>query len=1177
MALFAPRTFPEILSDMISTLLATTPLNDVSFGGVLVTMLEAAAQEDDEQYFQMLQLIRSFSLDTTTGGDLENRAAEFSLTRNPASAASAVVTITDTAIVKVETNTFSGNPGSAAGDTTIDGDASTGFAVAGSIIIGRGTANVETISYSSITDNGTFVTFNLSSPLASDHGTDETIIMGQGGDRLIAIGTIVTVPSTDITESVDFSLDAAATILDGESEVTDVPVTATLAGSFANVPIGSINTFDSKPFSTAVVTNPSRVTNGRDEETDQELRDRIKDHIQSLSRGTGRAITTGISGLVSDEDNKRVVSVSLRDVTLPTDVVKVFIDDGTGFIPTFSKVGFEAVTVAATGGEKFLNIDNVPVLKAFSETLDEEPYNIPDASTLFVEVAGKAETITFSDADFAAPGAATAQEVLIVINASSEHFEGRVSSEGTKVKLFARADQDEEIRVTGGTANAALNFPTDTKFTTKLYLFRDNILTLLSKDGRTASIESGATATWDFSTASHLSVVVDDKINNIQKIWFNPDDFVLPGTVNIVEAVDNINIRAAGLLATASSNDSKVTLTSNTERSSGSKIRVIEKFTSAFNEEASVNVNRTTEFGDNASSVVVFGDANDYVYLGHTDVPFDSIFVELTTPASADVVLNTEFYQGGGVLAFTQFGVEDGTLGFTQDGHIMFSAPFDWAKTTVEGVNAYWIRLQRTELTVPTPPTANKIKVCGANDQFLFSEVEIAGTDKDYTLNRFIGQIELEDPLISGDQLTLGSFETRASAVSTAGTFFGLPGATLGLTIDGIVQPVPFVAGDFGDPLAALPSEVAAVINANTSGVTASDIEGNTKVKIQVNGYTGTLQVDPASANTVLNFSTEALTSLESHVPYLESAAEPYAFSAGDTVVIVVDENFSNTFTVPVSYVALLTGVTDPSNLIDTTLSTAFPLDDEINGYEIEMTSGPQIGVRRVISDYVAGTGVITVSAPFPGAPDPGDDYEILPVNADQVVALWNNKKVTLLQNSAEIKVSDAGDRVQLASLISGEDASIQVTGGSGNAILLFGSEAFGIDSYKHFTGLAQLIQKTIDGSQDDPDTFPGIRAAGVQVEVIEPVKIPVTIEIRITTQEGVSLTTISNGIKSAISSYINAREVGGDIILSEIIVNVKAVDGVFDAIITSPTDNIAIADNELGRIVETDISVIGV
>ena len=1177
MGLFSPRTFPEIMGDMISRLLAATPLTDVSFGGVMTTMLEAAAQEDDEQYFQMIQLIRAFSLDTTTGDDLDNRAFEFGITRRSAASATTVVTIGDSAFTKIDTSVFSGLPGAAAGSSAINGDSATSFPTAGAIVVGRGTSNAETVLYSSITDNGNYVTFNLSSVFANDHGTDETIILSQGGNRLVTAGTVVVVPASDTTENVTFITDVAATLLDGEDELTGVSVTASAAGTESNVPIGAINLFDSAPFGSATVRNPQRVTNGLDIETDQELRDRIKDTIQSLSRGTGRSITTGVVGLVSEDVNKRVVSVSLRDTTNPAEVVKLFIDDGTGFISTFQHVGFESLVSAATGGEKFLMISNVPVTKAFIETQNSEPYNIPNNSTLFVEVNGQVETIIFTSSDFTSPGAATAQEVLAKINSTSNLFESRVSSGGSKVRIFARASSDEEIQVTGGTSNTALNFPTDIKYTTKLYLERDHVMSLLSKDGRTASVESGQPATYDFSGVPlHLSVVVDGRTKNIQKVWFDAADFLIPATANILEVVEVLNSRGAGFSARTSSNDTKVTLSSNVVRSANSKIRVVEKFTTAFNEEGGIDVDRTTEFGDNTTSTTVFAANLDYIYLGHSDVPFDTVFVDLLTNASTDVLPSFEFYQGGIVNAFTQFGAYDTTLGLTQSGHILFQAPYDWAKTTVNAVSAYWIRIQRTQSVLPTAPVVKKLRICGANEQFEFPEIERAGTSKDYTLNRFVGQLELENTLLPGDIVTLGSYDTRAFLVSGVGVYAGLPGATLTVTVDGILQTTTFVSGDFSDPLNALPTEVAAVINRDIYGLTAEAIESNTRVRIQsdrING--GTLLVGPLSANTVLDFATDEVSSLVSHIPALESAVSPYAFGLNDTVVTVLEDDLGNSFTLPLFYQSDLTGVTSTSVIIDTGLNLIFPNNADLVGFDLEMTTGPQLVQRRTISTYVAATGTLTLSAPFGGLPVSGDTYHIIPVTSRQVVRFWNNRGITLISNSAEIRSVDAGTRVQIASLQAGELASVAVTGGPGNSELQFALRSQGVDGYKYYVGLTQLVQKTVDGVQNDSENFPGIRAAGVQVEVIEPVTIPVKIQLEITTSEGVSLASVTDNVKSAVSNYINRLPVGGDVILSEIVVQVKNVSGVFDAVIASPLVNIAVADNELARISESNVGVV--
>jgi len=1182
MGLFVPRLFPEIMQDMLAELIDSTPLNDVNFGSVFVSMLEAAAQEDDEQYFQMLEIIRGYSLDSVFGSDLDDRASEYSIERRGAGKASTPVTISDPAITKIETGVYSGSPGSPAGSTSIRGDDATGFPVSGSIVIGRGTVNVETRPYGSITQSPNFVTFNLTAALAFDHGTDESIILAQGGNRFIGAGTVVKVPASDTLKEVVFTTDDSATLLDGESSISGIIVTATTSGTSANVPIGAIQQFDSQPFSGAVVTNPQRVTNGIDVESDQELRDRIKDTIQSLSKGTPRAIITGVNGLVSSSDNKRVVSVSLRDTTVPAEVVKLFIDDGTGFIPDFASIGFETVVAQATGGEQFLFSSNVPLVKAFVQTQNAEPYNIPDGATLFIDINGLSEVVTFTSSDFAAPGAATAQEVLKKINSSATSYESRVTTNGTKVKVFSRSSIGEEIRVTGGTANVALNFPTTTEYTANLYRTRNFQIKRLSKDGRTAAIESGATATYDFSVDAkrHLSIIVDGKVNNILKAWFQQSDFVAPGSLNVLDVCTTIENQVPGLVCDDSSQITRFTLSSRFNRNELSKIRIVENFTSCFNEEAGLDVDRTTEFATSGSNVTMFAADNDYVHLGHSDIPFDSVFVKLATPASVSIAPTFEYYKGGVVNSFTEFGVNDETDGFQQDGHILFQPPFDWVKTTVNSVSAYWIRIRRNQPVVAVPPVESRLRVCGANEEFQFSETEVAGVNQDYRLNRFIGQFELVEPLLPNDNLTLGSDNTRASATTVSqGNYNGLVGTALDLTVDSVLQSYTFLLADVGDPLSISATEVATVINREYLGVTATVVDAGTRVKIVCNRMVGGTLLVGGAANSILDFTDELQTALVTHQPAIESLAGPFAFSVNDNFLVVIDGNTADNQTIPMYSESVTTTVTSDTIFEDLLLITKFPNTDQIAGFDVEFIDGPAAGDRREISTYNPFTGQVVLTSSLSATPDPGDKYQVIPKTTAQVVQFINNSAISLLSNKAEIKAVDAGTRVQIASLTFGNNASVSVVGGAANDELGFPLFKSAPDAYKHYTGLAQLVQKTVDGVADDPDNFEGIRAAGVQVEVIEPVGLPISVQLDITTNEGVSLTGVQGNVKSAVTNYINNLHVSDDVIASDLIVAVKGVDGVFDAqIISLPgsdsSGNIPVADNELARIAESDILV---
>lgn len=1170
--LFNPRTYPEIYGGMVARVISASPLTDVNFGSVLSTMLEAAAQEDDEQYFQMLEIIRGYSLDTTTGTDLEDRAFEYGLTRKTAQVATTKVTLGDTAITKIETGVYSGLPGAPAGAMEVNGDGSTGFSVTGSIIVGRGTPNAETVSYSSITSFGNYVRFNLSSALAFDHGTDESIILSQGGNRLVVAGTVVKVPASDINPQIDFALDANATILDGESEVTDVAVTASEAGGKANVPVGSISQYDSPPFSTAIVSNPRRVTNGRDVETDQELRDRIKDTIQSLSRGTGKSITTGVTGVLSETENKRVVSASLIEPTIPADVVKLYIDDGTGFVPAFLNIGFEEIVPSATGGEKFLKTNNFPLVKAFIETQNTELYNLVGAETLFVEVGGKTETITFVSTDFEVPGSAKAQEILKKINAVAISFEARLSSGGSKVRIFARSNSDEQIRVAGGTANVALGFPIDTKYTAQLYRERENQILLLSKDGLTAAIESGLAAGYDMSLgAENLCIVVDNKIRNPQNAWFRPADFVNPTSATALEISTKIQAQISGLTSERSSGNTKVTLISNIKRDSASTLKIVENFTKAFKFNGAFT-DISSDVILNGSNTQLFAADGDIAYFGHDAVPFETVAWKFTTPASAAMGFSTEYWNG---TTWVAFGVYDPTLGLTQDGIWEFKCGSDWAQNTVNGSTAYWVRVTRVQPVLVTAPTERSVKICSANAIFGFSETAQVGAKKDYTLNRYLGQIELEEPLNPFDRLTLGSANTRAFLVSNQGAFGLNGGETLTVEVDGIAQTITFQVGDFFTPGAALPSEVAARLNLDLLGTFAEVVDSGTRVKLRTNKQTGSLQVTGGTANTFLQYTTDLVSSLVSHIPSSESLAGPFTFPASAQLIVIVDKNLANNFTAPMFSAHTSGAGTNATTIVDATLQPKFPLASDLVDYDVLFTAGPEAGNRRKVLSYVPATGTITLATAFGSAPGVGNAFQVLPSDVATVVRHLNNKQITLLSTKASVERSSGGTKVQISSLNLGELASIQVSGGTANAQLGFSTaEVLGVDAYRHYTGLAQLVQWTVDGREDDQEVYPGIRAAGVQVEVADPVTIPIRVEMDITTREGVTLASITNDVKSAVSSYINTLPVGADVIISSIIRDVKGVQGVFDVKVNVPSANVAIADSELAKVNEANIII---
>lgn len=568
----------QIIGSMADRIKANTGLNDLNAGSILLILLEAAAQEDYAQYFQMLQILRNMNLDTTTGSDLDNRAFEFGMVRRSALATTGKVTILrEEGFEKISTSFYAGFRSRIAGDTELPVNDASEFPATGSIIVGRDTANEEVVTYSiAPVDNTNYWLITLDAPLTNDHALEESVILEQGVDITINSGTVIQVPATGRTEAVNFLTTRNVTILAGEEEVTDVDVQATEPGVKGNISVGAISgtaAFPSPPFSGARATNDSAFSNGRDKETDTKLRARIKSFIQALSQSTKAGISNAIDGLVDPTTAKRVVS---SNIILPDNVglpVKIYIDDSTGFEPDFEDQGSETILDPANGGESRLQLDLFPLVKAQIESGNEEPYDFSVNRTLQYNVGIEAESITLFPSSFQIPEAATAEEVVAAINNTADLLEARTSRVGKKIVITAKRDVNENIQVTGGTANSAsiLNFPTEERET--FYLYKND--KLLSKDGETALIDSGNSAPFDFSISKTLLVVVDGKTVNTQTVTIAPGDFDSPAQAAAAPAskvAEIINSQLAG--ATASDNNGFVRLVSNTELSSDSKIKL---------------------------------------------------------------------------------------------------------------------------------------------------------------------------------------------------------------------------------------------------------------------------------------------------------------------------------------------------------------------------------------------------------------------------------------------------------------------------------------------------------------------------------------------------------------------------------------------------------------------------
>ena len=637
----------QIQNDILTAIIARIGLTDVNPGSVLDVLTQSMAQEDFNQYVQMSQIVRLVDLESTSGEDLENRAFEYGLTRNPAISATGQVNISRTGYTKIATTFVSSGvlapsqgDGVALDKPLLINDASmflkTGTlevkgtqTVTPMVVIGRGTDVEETRelafdapgspvgSGNSVQPNtgdvntATFYRVYLKAPLQFNHSfTDEIVFVPPIPDTgsanvSIAAGTTVAAPATGTSAAINFEVTAATTLFSGEALLENVDVRAIEVGSNGNVGVGQISTVDLEGLG---VTNVSAFSTGADIELDDSLRDRIRSSIQSLSRGTRQAILNAIVGVVDPESSKRVVSANVILPQSLSEAVKVFIDDGTGFEPTFLPQAFETVVEDAVGTTR-LQLDFAPLVKAQIESALSEPYDLSAATTtqggLNLEVrvgTNNNDNITFTTEDLSFPATTRAEEITRIVNNKATFIEARTSDDGTKVVISAKADINEDIFVSGGTVNQFIQF-TNTDQST-LYLYKND--KLLSKDGSTGFVEtfteanSGTnTGIYSFASGSgsNLSVQVDGKVTAAGAASLQTVNFV--GILSVEETIIAINNQLAGATASLASDGRNIRIISNTELSSSSSIQIHAQ-TSGTDANVVLKIVETTQAGVNS-------------------------------------------------------------------------------------------------------------------------------------------------------------------------------------------------------------------------------------------------------------------------------------------------------------------------------------------------------------------------------------------------------------------------------------------------------------------------------------------------------------------------------------------------------------------------------------------------
>lgn len=144
---------------------------------------------------------------------------------------------------------------------------------------------------------------------------------------------------------------AAGQWADGQATTGLIPVRALAPGADSSASVGAIDTMVSA-LTVVSVTNPYPAT-GQNEETDAQLRQRIRDAVRALPRCNRSALLAAVRS-VTLEDGSRVLFSSPAQHPLGPPRGVIYVDDGRGTAGTWETVAAEAVVPTAAGGERLL-------------------------------------------------------------------------------------------------------------------------------------------------------------------------------------------------------------------------------------------------------------------------------------------------------------------------------------------------------------------------------------------------------------------------------------------------------------------------------------------------------------------------------------------------------------------------------------------------------------------------------------------------------------------------------------------------------------------------------------------------------------------------------------------------------------------------------------------------------
>ena len=194
-------------------------------------------------------------------------------------------------------------------------------------------------------------------------GTGLAVFSRPGTTGTISIPTGTGIAARDAAGTVRFRTTAPGSITPGNSDSAPIPIVAVEAGTRGNVGANQIVIIQTRIPGVTSVTNPTAVTNGRDRESDDDFRTRIKAYVRSLPRGTMTSLETAVKGVQLADGRRILFAKGFKDAFV-NGKVYLYVDDATGSTDQFDDtyIGtFDVILNPAAGGERRVFTNQRPI------------------------------------------------------------------------------------------------------------------------------------------------------------------------------------------------------------------------------------------------------------------------------------------------------------------------------------------------------------------------------------------------------------------------------------------------------------------------------------------------------------------------------------------------------------------------------------------------------------------------------------------------------------------------------------------------------------------------------------------------------------------------------------------------------------------------------------------------